>query len=139
MIPLMAISLPESLQRIFGDAAPDFVDVVREIAAESRVSHGEIERLTREQQATPWSEQAEVNRDLRSRSDVRERDFAQISDQIREVREDIRQLDRKITNIDERFDRVYDRMLGQTRWMVGTIVIFGTPITILLTVAQFTP
>jgi len=41
--------------------------------------------------------------------------------------------------IHERFDTLYDRMLVQTRWTVGTIALFGTLITILLAVTQFKP
>lgn len=36
-----------------------------------------------------------------------------------------------------RLDTMYERMLVHTRWTVGTIVLFGTLITILLAIAQF--
>ena len=41
--------------------------------------------------------------------------------------------------MNESFNTMNGRMLGQTRWMVGTIALFGTLITVLLTVTQFAP
>ena len=38
-----------------------------------------------------------------------------------------------------RLDQMSERMLVQTRWLIGTLALFGTIITILLAIAQFTP
>jgi len=48
-------------------------------------------------------------------------------------------MNQRFDRINERFDQMYDRMQAQTRWTVGTIALFGTPITILLAISQFTP
>ena len=88
----MAVSIPESLQRVFGDATPDFIATVRQIASESQISREDIERLAREQQAGLWSEQAEANREARSRSrlEMGERDLSQLGEQIKELRQEFR-------------------------------------------------
>lgn len=56
-----------------------------------------------------------------------------------EINERFDRVNERFDQINERFNRVYDRMISQTRWMVGTIALFGTLITILMTVAQFVP
>ena len=115
----MAVSIPESLQRIFGDAAPDFIAIVRQIAAESQVSREEVERLARERQTSRGSGDARVNA------------------RIHELQQEIRRLDRRVHVLN---DRLFDQaMENQTRWLVGTIALFGTLITILLAVTQFAP
>jgi len=35
------------------------------------------------------------------------------------------------------FDRMYERVTSLIRWTIGTLALFGTLITILLTVSQF--
>ena len=40
---------------------------------------------------------------------------------------------------DERLDKMNDRIIAQTRSMVGTIALFGTLITVLLAISQFIP
>lgn len=36
--------------------------------------------------------------------------------------------------MNERFDRVYERIESMTKWTVGTLALFGTLITILLAI-----
>jgi len=38
-----------------------------------------------------------------------------------------------------RLDEMNHRMLVQTRWLIGSISVLGTVITVLLAIAQFTP
>ncbi|MBI4770369.1 MAG: hypothetical protein HY784_08180 [Chloroflexi bacterium] len=40
---------------------------------------------------------------------------------------------------DERLDKMNALLISQTRWMVGTLALFGTLITILLAVSRFAP
>ncbi len=42
-------------------------------------------------------------------------------------------------HFEARLDQMSDRMLVQTRWLIGTIALFGTLITILMAIAQFAP
>ena len=41
-------------------------------------------------------------------------------------------------HIDEKLDRMNDRILSMTRWLIGLLVLFGTMVTVLLGIAQFT-
>jgi len=58
-----------------------------------------------------------------------------------EFRQDLgelrRDMDERFDKIHERFDGMYDRMLVQSRWLVGSIALFGTVISILLAIGQF--
>jgi hypothetical protein len=56
-----------------------------------------------------------------------------------EVQGQFEKIDARFERMEGRFDQMYNRMLVQTRWMVGTIAIFGTLITVLLTVSRFSP
>ena len=38
-----------------------------------------------------------------------------------------------------RFDEMNERILVQTRWMIGSLAVIGTVISVLLAIAQFTP
>lgn len=48
------------------------------------------------------------------------------------------QFDQRIDKMNDRFDRMHEAMRVQTRWTVGTIALFGTIISVLLAIAQFT-
>lgn len=59
-----------------------------------------------------------------------------------EFREELRQLrleiNERFARVDERFDRVdVDRMLMQTRWLLGSLALIGTIISVLLAIGQF--
>ncbi|MGB9871362.1 MAG: hypothetical protein ACPLYD_06845 [Anaerolineae bacterium] len=58
-----------------------------------------------------------------------DREFGQIQER----------LDREFGQINERMDRMYHQMVIQTRWLIGALLGFGTIITVLLAIAQFTP
>ena len=60
-----------------------------------------------------------------------------------EFREDLSAL-RMETNqgfgrVSDRFDQMSECMLVQTRWLVGSIVVFGLIVSTLMAIAQFTP
>ena len=56
-----------------------------------------------------------------------------------EQREQRREMGEFRQEVNQRFDRMNELIVGQTRWMVGTIVGFGTLMTVLLAISQFTP
>ena len=47
-------------------------------------------------------------------------------------------IDEKLGQMNARIDQVHEAMRVQTRWTVGTIALFGTIVTVLLAIAQFT-
>ena len=51
--------------------------------------------------------------------------------------EQSRQLNERIDGVNERIDRLHEQMRVQTRWTVGTIALFGTIVTVLLAIAEF--
>jgi len=48
-------------------------------------------------------------------------------------------LDKMNTRFDGRFDEIQHQMLVQTRWLIGSLALIGTVISVLLAIAQFAP
>jgi len=80
---------------------------------------------------------------VRMRAEFRE-DQAQMRAEFREdqvqmraeFREDLGELRREMH---ERFDNMHHQMLVQTRWLIGSLALIGTVVSVLLAIAQFTP
>jgi len=78
-------------------------------------------------------------------------EFRQEQAQMRaEFREDLgelrREMHERFDRMHERFDRMHERfddmhhqMIVQTRWLIGSLALIGTVVSVLLAVAQFTP
>ena len=49
-----------------------------------------------------------------------------------------KRFERRFESMDEKLDRMNGRILSMTRWLIGLLVAFGTMITVLLSIAQFT-
>jgi len=49
-----------------------------------------------------------------------------------------KRFERRFESMDEKLDRMNDRILSMTRWLIGLLVLFGTMVTVLLSIAQFT-
>jgi len=69
---------------------------------------------------------------VRMRAEFRE-DQAQMR---AEFREDFGELRREMH---DRFDNMHHQMLVQTRWLIGSLALIGTVVSVLLAIAQFTP
>ncbi len=61
---------------------------------------------------------------------------AQFNERLDRVNEHLMSMER---HMEMRFDQMSERMLVQTRWLIGSIALFGTIITVLLAISQFTP
>jgi len=112
----VAVPAPESIRRAWGDEiVADFVPWVVQIVEEKAVPRDEY-------------------RTVLSRLDVLEHDVADIKEELRELRGDLRELRREMN---ERFDQMYERMLVQSRWLIGSLALIGTVVSILLAIGQF--
>ncbi|RKX74022.1 MAG: hypothetical protein DRP87_17770 [Spirochaetes bacterium] len=88
-------------------------------------------------------------REVLSRLDIVEHDLADLKVEVRELRREMNErfdrmnesinerLDRMNESINERFDRMYERMTSLMKWTIGTLVLFGTIISILIAIGQF--
>ncbi len=80
-------------------------------------------------------------RQVLARLEVVEHDVADVKVEQRELRREIgeflREVIERFERMNERFDQMYNGMLVQTRWVVGSIAIFGSLITVLLAVSRF--
>jgi DNA anti-recombination protein RmuC len=60
-----------------------------------------------------------------------------------EFREDLGQVRHEMNagfdRVNERFDQMHHQMAVQTRWLIGSLALIGTVVSVLLAIAQFTP
>jgi len=139
----MPVQIPTTIRRVLGDeAALDFVPLVEQIVAEIAVPRDEYRQVLSRLDILDHA-MAGVRVELRAlneRFDQMCQYFETLFDrQNRHAETRFDGMNQRFDRINERFDQVYDRMQAQTRWTVGTIALFGTPITILLAISQFTP
>jgi len=139
----MPVQIPTTIRRVLGDeAALDFVPFVEQIVAEIAVPRDEYRQVLSRLDILDHA-MAGVRVELRAlneRFDQMCQHFETLFDrQNRHAETRFDGMNQRFDRINERFDQVYDRMQAQTRWTVGTIALFGTPITILLAISQFTP
>jgi hypothetical protein len=112
----MPVTVPESIRKAWGDeVVADFVPWL-ETALQART-------LSRDEY-----------REVLSRLDVLEHDVKDIKDELKALR---REMNERFDRMNERFDQMYDRMLIQTRWLIGSLALIGTVISILLAIGQF--
>ena len=132
----MPVQIPTTLRRALGnEAALDFIPFVEKIIVERAIPRDEY-------------------REVLSRLDILEHDMVEVKTGLRALNERFDQMyqhfetlfdrqnrhaETRFDNINQRFDQINERMLVQTRWMVGTIALFGTLITVLLSISQYTP
>jgi len=110
------LEVPAVLRRAWGDEAADaFAVWFASVLEERAISRDEY-------------------RQILSRLDILEHDMADLKADVQELRREIGEL-RKEMN--ERFDRMYQQMVVQTRWFIGALVVIGTVISTLLAIAQF--
>ena len=120
----MPTSLPPSVREHFGEpVAEDFARWLEESLQERTVRRDE--RPDRKGGSTPG-----VYREVLSRLDVIGERFGQIDGRFEQV-------DRRFEGVDAKLDRMNDRILSMTRWLIGLVALFGTLVTALLAVAQF--
>lgn len=165
----MPVQIPDTLRRALGpEATVDFVPVIQQVVAEIAVPRDEYRNVLSRLDALERdvgelkTGLRELRREMNERFDRMNERFDQMYQQFGarfdqmyqhfeticdrqnrhiEARFDAMndRLDRLESRIDERLDKMNERLLSQTRWMVGTIALFGTLITVLLAISQFTP
>ena len=184
----MAIQVPQTVRRAWGEELVlEFVPWLEQVIEEK--TSPRLERLV-EEKAVP----RDGYRQVLSRLDVLEHDVADIKENVRELRREMRgeigglrgeigdlraemrgefgnlrgeigdlrgemrgeigdlrgeigglrdEMNRRFVEMERhfelRFDQMSERMLVQTRWLIGSIALFGTILTILQAIAQFTP
>ena len=137
----MAIQVPQTVRRAWGDELIlEFVPWLEQIIEEK--TSPRLEQLV-EGKAVPRDEYRQVL----SRLDVLEHDVADIKENVRELRGEMNErfdrMNERLVEMERHFevrlDQMSDRMLVQTRWLIGSIALFGTILTILQAIAHFTP
>ncbi|MBC7225819.1 MAG: hypothetical protein H5T61_01115 [Thermoflexales bacterium] len=100
----------------------------------------EIHNLRQEMLNLHQATQERLDREFGQIQERLDREFGQIQERLdREFGQIQERMDRESGQIQERLDRMYQQMVVQTRWLIGALLGFGTIITVLLAIAQFTP
>jgi len=158
----MPVAIPQTVRRSLGEeAVVDFMPWMEEWLSESikekavpRDEYREVlsrleglekdVSLVKEEQARMRVEFREDQ--VQMRAEFRE-DLGQLR---REMNERFDEMNQRFDGINRRFDgmnqhfesrldQMSERMLVQTRWLIGSIALFGTILTIMMGIAQFTP
>lgn len=151
----MPVAIPQTVRRALGEeAVVDFLPWMEEWLSESIKEKA----VPRDEYREVLSRLGGLEKDLslvkeeqaRMRAEFRE-DQAQMRAEFREDLGELRRemherfdrvnerLDQMNRHFESRLDQMSERMLVQTRWLIGTIALFGTILTILMAIAQFTP
>ncbi|MFB0536696.1 MAG: hypothetical protein ACETWR_17145 [Anaerolineae bacterium] len=89
------------------------------------------------EQAVPRDEYREVL----SRLDILEHDVSDIKVDLRDLRREMNarfdRVNERFDQMNARFDQMYDRMLVQTRWLIGSLALIGAVVSALLAIGQF--
>jgi len=128
------LEVPAVLRQAWGDEAADaFAVWFASVLEERAISRDEY-------------------RQILSRLDIIEHDMADLKTDVQELRREISELRKEMNErfdrmnerfdqlrreMDERMDRMYHQMVVQTRWLIGSLVVIGTVISVLLAIAQF--
>ena len=130
----MAVQALPRLREVLGDEGVD--ELVRWL--DGRIA----------EQAVPRDEYREVL----SRLDILGHDVSDIKVEVRDLRREMNErfdrvnerfdrmnerFDRMNARFEGRFDQMYDRMLAQTRWLIGSLALIGTVVSVLLAIGQF--
>ncbi len=136
----MSPQVPEAVRQAWGDElVAEIVPWLEQIVQEKAIPRDEYHHML-------------------SRLEILEHDVADIKADVRELRGEIgdlrgemnerfdrmsqrfeARLERMSQHFEARLDQTSERILVQTRWLIGTIALFGTILTILMAIAQFTP
>jgi len=154
----MPVAIPQTVRRALGEeAVVDFIpwmerwlsesikekavprDEYREVLSRLDGLEKDIS-LVKEEQARMRTEFSE---DLaQMRGEFRE-DLGQLR---REMNERFAHIEERFDRVNEHFDRMHERfddmhhqMIVQTRWLIGSLALIGTVVSVLLAIAQFTP
>ena len=87
-------------------------------------------------------------REVLSRLDILEHDVSDIKVNLRDLRREMNErfdwmnerfnrMNERFGRMNEHFDQMYDRMLVQTRWLIGLLTLIGAVVSALLAIGQF--
>ncbi len=115
----------------------DFQEAQAQMRAEFQKAQAQMRAEFQKAQAQMRAEfkedQAQMRAEVREELVQMRTDLGELYMRLDKIHE---RFDRMESRMGERFDTMYDRMLVQSRWLVGSIALFGTVITIVLTIAQ---
>lgn len=73
-------------------------------------------------------------REIVPRLDILDHDLTALKGELADFKTEFREHRREVN---ERFDRMHEHLDSMVKWIVGTLALFGTLITILLAIGQF--
>ncbi|PSR03247.1 MAG: hypothetical protein BRD47_00850 [Bacteroidetes bacterium QS_8_68_28] len=146
----MPTTLPRTVRDAWGEeVADEFSSWLDENFQQRTVSRDEFrEILSRldvleerfDQQDARFEERLEAqNNRFEERLEAQNKHFEERFDEVGARLDRMeKRFERRFESMDEKLDRMNDRILSMTRWLIGLLVLFGTMVTVLLSIAQFT-
>ena len=154
----MALRVPDRVREVWGDEMvvelgpwlQEFVrehgvprDEYRELLSRLDALAKDIS-LIKEEMSGSRAELTQMGAGLRAEMGQMRAEFsdgqAQLRIEFREALGALRlQMDAGFSRVNQQFDAMNERMLVQTRWLIGSLTILGTIISVLLAIAQFAP
>ena len=152
----MPTTLPESVREHFGEqVAEDFSRWFAENVEYELVTKSEYRKILSRLDAIDerfavideqFEKVDERFEHVDERFDHVDERFDQMEDRFNERFEQVDQrfesmeerFDKRFEGMDAKLDRMNDRILSMTRWLIGLVALFGSLVTALLAVAQFT-
>ena len=139
------LEVPPVLRRVWGDEAADafavwFASVLEERAISRDEYRQILSRLDilEHDMADLKADVQELRREMNERFDRMSERFDQLRKEMDERFDQLRkEVDERFDRMNERMDRMYHQMVVQTRWLIGSLVVIGTVISVLLAIAQF--
>ena len=154
--PSMPTTLPESVREHFGEqVAEDFSRWFAENVEYELVTKSEYRKILSRLDAIDerfavideqFEKVDERFEHVDERFDHVDERFDQMEDRFNERFEQVDQrfesmeerFDKRFEGMDAKLDRMNDRILSMTQWLIGLVALFGSLVTALLAVAQFT-
>jgi len=145
----MPMSLPASVRASLGEeGADDFVRWLDDYL-QARTVHRDEYREVLSRLDVLEERIVQLEERIDQRFEQVDRRFEQVEQRFEQVEQRFEQMDERIEAVHDRIDqqgnemnaridRLHEAMRAQTRWTVGTIALFGTIVTVLLAIAEFT-
>lgn len=136
---IMAVTIPQSIREQLGEqASQDLAHLLDQTMAGEKLERLSFDMEIVKREITGLKESQEK---LNQRFDVMETRFEErftmIENRLGMIEERFGVIENRLSGIEERFDQINERLLSSIRWTVGTIALFGTLISILMAIAEF--
>jgi len=125
----MRAEFSADLAQMRGEFSADLAQMRGEFSADLAQMRGEFREDQAQMRAELREDLGQLRREMNERFDGINGRFDGINGRFDQMNQ----------HFESRLDQMSERMLVQTRWLIGSIALFGTILTVMMAIAQFTP